>query len=156
MVVTELLDATLNLIKTQYLEVTGFITDFVIHPELNCYPAQLNQVFMNLIVNACDAIREQQERQNTTDLGEIVIACRATPPVSGEPKMIDIVISDNGSGMSDETITKLFEPFFTTKGEKGTGLGLSISFGIVQKHGGELLVDSILGEGTTFTVRLPY
>ncbi|MFT4928443.1 MAG: signal transduction histidine kinase/ligand-binding sensor domain-containing protein [Phenylobacterium sp.] len=145
-VVTDLLQSTINLVQTQHLELTDFVTDFQATPALNCYPAQLNQVFMNLIVNACDAIREAAK----TVKGEIVIGCR----VNGDA--IEVSIKDNGCGMSEETKTKLFEPFYTTKevGE-GTGLGLSISFGIVQKHGAQLSVESQLGVGTTFLLRLP-
>ena len=143
---TELLQSTLNLVQTQYLEVADFITEFEATPSLNCYPAQLNQVFMNLIVNACDAIKHADK----TAQGQIHIGCRQ------HHEMIEITIKDNGCGMSDESKTQLFEPFYTTKdvGE-GTGLGLSISWGIVQKHGGELSVESQWGVGSTFVLRLP-
>ena len=148
--VTDLLQSTVNLIQTKYLEVTEFVSDFKSRPELECYPAQLNQVFMNLIVNACDAIREQQQIEDTTKLGKITIGCRQWEHV------VEISVRDNGSGMSEETKNRLFEPFYTTKGTgSGTGLGLSISFGIVQKHGGELMVESELGVGSVFRVMIP-
>ena len=103
---------------------------------------------MNIIVNACDAIRLRQ-RQNKAR-GEIAIGCQ----MDGD--IIHISFQDNGCGMNDITKSKLFEPFYTTKkvGE-GTGLGLSISYGIVQKHGGELSVESKLGVGTRFLLRIP-
>ncbi|MFT4924233.1 MAG: ligand-binding sensor domain-containing protein/signal transduction histidine kinase [Phenylobacterium sp.] len=149
--VNELLQSTVNLVKTKYLEVAVFTTHFDDDPHLLCYPAQLNQVFMNLIVNACDAIEEKQAQQGSQVLGKLVIGCQVVDD------MIEISIKDNGNGMTKETKNKLFEPFYTTKEVgKGTGLGLSISFGIVQKHGGELLVESELGIGTTFVLRLQH
>ena len=148
--ITDLLQATINLVQTQYQEVSEFVTDFTADPELYCYPAQLNQVFMNLIVNACDALRDRQSQPGDHPDGQIIIGCRQNDDA------IEITVKDNGSGMSDETKNKLFEPFYTTKrvGE-GTGLGLSVSFGIVQKHGGELTVESELGVGSSFLLRLP-
>ena len=110
-------------------------------PKIRCYPGQLNQVFMNLLVNAAHAMEDQ---------GEITIETEAT-----ESKII-IRISDNGVGIPEEHLSKLFNPFFTTKpvGE-GTGLGLSISYGIIRKHGGSIEVASKVGRGTTFTIYLP-
>ena len=148
--VTELMQSTINLVQTQYLEVTKIVTEFNPIPDLLCYPAQLNQVFMNLIVNACDTIGEKQQQQNSKQQGQITIGCCLVD------EHIEISIKDNGDGMTEETKNKLFEPFYTTKEVgKGTGLGLSISFGIVQKHQGELTVESELGVGTEFLVRLP-
>ena len=149
-IVTKLLQSTVNLVQTQYLEVAKFVTEFDAIPELLCYPAQLNQVFMNLIVNACHAIAEKQIEQNNKEQGLITISCGLND------QQIEIAISDNGGGMTDKTKTKLFEPFYTTKEVgKGTGLGLSISFGIVQKHGGQLSAESELGVGSRFLVTLP-
>ncbi|MFH1674651.1 MAG: ATP-binding protein [Pseudomonadota bacterium] len=110
-------------------------------PLIPCYLGQLNQVFMNLLVNAAQAIRER---------GEITIR---TETVDGE---VVIKITDTGEGIPPERLSKVFDPFFTTKpvGE-GTGLGLAISYGIVEKHNGTIEVESELGKGTTFTLRLP-
>ena len=148
--ITELIQSTVNLVRTKHLEIAEFITDFKTSPELLCHPAQLNQVFMNLIVNASDAIRDKQRQQSQKTPGLITITCRLMGNI------IEVAIKDNGGGMTDETKNRLFEPFYTTKdvGE-GTGLGLSISYGIVQQHNGQLHVDSELGVGTTFRVRLP-
>jgi signal transduction histidine kinase len=147
-VITDLLQSTIKLVQTQYFEVTDFVSDFEVMPELNCFPAQLNQVFMNLIVNACHAIKMADREPGHK--GQIIIGCQV------DNDCIIVSIKDNGCGMSDETKTKMFEPFYTTKGVgEGTGLGLSISFGIVQKHGGELRVESQLGVGSTFVLRLP-
>ncbi|NQZ08606.1 MAG: response regulator [Algicola sp.] len=149
-VITECLQSTMNLVRTKNKAVAEFITDFKDKPELLCYPAQLNQVFMNLIVNACDTIRDKLRQQNLDKPGQVTVGCQCL----GEH--IEITVKDNGCGMTDETKNKLFEPFYTTKdvGE-GTGLGLSISYGIVQKHDGELRVESVLGQGTVFRVILP-
>ena len=151
--IVELLQSTVNLVQTQYLEVAKFVTDFKANPELHCYPARLNQVFMNLIVNACDAIGEKQLREPGTK-GQIIIGCQLLE--EADEKTVEITIKDNGDGMSDETKNKLFEPFYTTKEVgAGTGLGLSISYGIVQQHGGELSVVSQLGLGSEFRLCLP-
>ncbi|MFT4928130.1 MAG: signal transduction histidine kinase, partial [Phenylobacterium sp.] len=162
--VTHLLQSTVNLVQTKYLKVTKIITNFEATPELYCSPAQLNQVFMNLIVNACDTIKLKQKQGEKSGQkkgqGEIIISCRLLEQeqVANNPAQqhIEISIQDNGCGMTDETKNKLFEPFFTTKdvGE-GTGLGLSIAFGIVQKHGGELKVRTKVGVGSEFLLRLP-
>ena len=110
-------------------------------PDINCYPGQLNQVFMNLISNAIEAIEEQ---------GEIRITSRNTVD------QVVVGIQDNGVGMGREVMDKIFDPFFTTKDlGKGTGLGLSISFGIIEKHKGKLEVRSKPGLGSTFTIYLP-
>jgi two-component system sensor histidine kinase ChiS len=146
----DVLLSTINLAKTKYMELADFTMDFQVATKLNCYPAQLNQVFMNLIVNACDAIRDKQRQQQSTHRGHVQIGCYS------RPGFIDITVKDDGSGMSEETRRKLFLPFYTTKtvGE-GTGLGLSISYSIVQKHDGELTVESELGVGTEFKLSLP-
>lgn len=139
--VNECIESTLKLVwnelkyKCQVIKKLGSV------PSLRCYPGQLNQVFMNLLVNAAQAI---------TDRGEIVVETQAT-----ESEIL-VRISDNGAGIAPENLGKLFNPFFTTKAVgKGTGLGLSISYGIIKKHGGGIEVQSVVGKGTTFTIRLP-
>ncbi len=112
-------------------------------PEFKCNANQLNQVFMNLIVNAGHAIEEK---------GEIGIKTE----FDAEKETVTISISDSGCGIPQENLDKLFDPFFTTKPVGiGTGLGLSISYGIIQKHGGLFEVDSVMGQGTTFRIVLP-
>lgn len=112
-------------------------------PTLRCYARQLNQVFMNLLVNASQAIIGNQ--------GEITITTQFVD------NAIQVIIQDNGEGIPAEYLEKLFEPFFTTKPVgTGTGLGLAISYNIVKKHSGEILVESPgRGKGTKFTVILP-
>ncbi len=110
-------------------------------PMIVCFPGQLNQVFMNLIVNAAQAMPSQ---------GTLTIETG----VQGDE--IVIRFSDTGSGIKPENMEKLFNPFFTTKAVgKGTGLGLSVSYGIIKKHKGDISVESQVGVGTTFTIRLP-
>jgi two-component system NtrC family sensor kinase len=111
-------------------------------PKVSCYASQINQVFMNILSNAAQAIEGQ---------GEITISTRR----EGKEK-VAVVIKDTGRGMDRPTMEKIFDPFFTTKGQgSGTGLGLSISYGVVQKHGGDILVQSEPGKGTEFTILLP-
>lgn len=110
-------------------------------PKIDCYLGQLSQVWMNLLVNAAQAMKGNGEMWITShsENGRAVVKIR-----------------DNGPGIPEEVITKIFDPFFTTKpvGE-GTGLGLSIVHGIIERHGGEIRVESKVGVGTTFTIELP-
>jgi len=107
--------------------------------------SQLQQVFMNLLINAADAMN---------DRGQITIATRLT--TEEDKEFIEIEFTDTGPGIPEEHMGKLFEPFFTTKPVgKGTGLGLAVSHGIVRKHGGHIKVKSAPGKGTSFFIRLP-
>ena len=111
-------------------------------PEIECAPSQINQVFLNLITNAAQAIETQ---------GEIVITTKQR-----DARHVAIAISDTGCGIPEENLSKIRDPFFTTKEVgTGTGLGLSIVDEIIRGHGGELLVESKVGHGSTFTVMLP-
>ena len=110
-------------------------------PPVKCNAQQLGQVFMNLLVNASQAMNGS---------GAITIRTHS------EDKHITVEIADTGPGIPEEVKARIFEPFFTTKGpETGTGLGLSISRDIILKHEGSIQVESLIGQGTTFTVRLP-
>lgn len=123
-------------------------------PPVECYAGQLNQVFMNLLSNAIDALESQRCLQDLDR--EPAIAIR-TEYVEAQ-QAIAITISDNGAGIEQEIIDRIFDPFFTTKPiGKGTGLGLSISYQIVtEKHGGTLAVRSTPGQGTEFAIALPF
>jgi signal transduction histidine kinase len=111
-------------------------------PKINCYAGQLGQVWMNLMVNAAQAMKSK---------GDLWITAAVEHGNS-----IVIKFRDNGPGIPEETVGKIFEPFFTTKAVgEGTGLGLSIVHGIIERHGGDIRVESRLGVGTTFTVELP-
>ena len=111
-------------------------------PSITCAPSQINQVFLNLITNAAQALPAAN--------GEITLSTRA------EAEGVVVEIADNGKGIPADILPKIFDPFFTTKeAGKGTGLGLSISYKIVEQHGGRIKVDSEVGKGSKFTVWLP-
>ncbi|MBC7452742.1 MAG: PAS domain-containing protein [Massilia sp.] len=135
------LDSTVNILASELRGKATLEKHYGAVPPIHCMPSQLNQVFLNLLVNACHAIAQH---------GVITIRTGV------EAGMAWIAIADTGAGIAPEHLGRIFEPFFTTKpiGD-GTGLGLSLSYGIVSRHGGRLEVDSQLGVGTTFTVRLP-
>jgi signal transduction histidine kinase len=119
-------------------------------------PSQLRQVFLNLIINAADAIstmgRDVDGQLKITTELETVPETQS----QGQPSMLKIRFIDNGPGIREEDIGNIFDPFFTTKEPgKGTGLGLSVSFMIVESLGGKMSVTSQMGEGTTMTINLP-
>ena len=111
-------------------------------PRISCMPSQLNQVFLNLLTNAAQAIEGQ---------GKILLKTEA------EEGWLKVTVQDTGKGIPADALPRIFDPFFTTKPVgQGTGLGLSISYQIVQQHGGDIRVTSQPGKGTRFTVRLPF
>ena len=140
--INQCLDDTLNIIWNELKYKCTVTKNYGDLPQTKCYPQQLNQVFMNLLVNAAHAMETQ---------GEIVITTKASEAE------ITVAIADNGAGIPPEHLNRIFEPFFTTKDVgKGTGLGLSIVYDIVtKKHGGKIEVTSEVGKGTTFVVTLP-
>lgn len=139
--IQEGLDSTLLLLRSKYEPRIQVIRNYESVPPIDCYPGKLNQVFMNLIVNAIQAIPET---------GQIQIDVRSL----GE--QVEIRISDSGVGMSSEVKKRIFEPFYTTKDVGvGTGLGLSITFSIIERHHGSIEVESTEGVGTTFIIKLP-
>ena len=142
------LESTLLVASNEYKYVAKVHCEFGELPEVVCNAGELNQVFLNLIVNAAHAIKDAGK---DVDSGEIKIRLSAE---SGEAV---IRVSDNGCGVPAENLSKLYDPFFTTKEVgRGSGQGLAISHSIVvDKHGGEISVTSELGVGTEFTVRLP-
>jgi signal transduction histidine kinase len=125
------------------------IKDYGNFPKIECYPGQLNQVFMNILANALDALEERIGDNNSPTI------CIKTELVGC--KQVKISISDNGKGIPENIKTRLFDPFFTTKPVgKGTGMGLSISYQIVvEKHCGSLDCISAPGEGTEFAIAIP-
>jgi signal transduction histidine kinase len=115
-------------------------------PPVLCHPGKINQVFLNLLMNAIQACEEG---------GAVEIRTR-TEPAGSVPESVVIEVADDGCGIRPEHLPHLFEPFFTTKPVgQGTGLGLSVSYGIIRDHGGEIQVESEVGRGSTFRVRLP-
>jgi len=148
--IAEGIASTLRLIQTEYKKHVEFQCDFQANPVIECWPAQLNQVFMNIMVNACQAIVTQHKHAAAPVRGQLTIRTAL------QGAHVAIQFQDTGCGMAKDVQEKMFEPFYTTKppGE-GTGLGMSISYGIIEKHQGNILVDSQLNEGTTITVLLP-
>jgi PAS domain S-box-containing protein len=142
------LQTTLLVASNEYKYVAKMRTEFEDLPYVVCNVGELNQVFLNLIVNAAHAIKDSGK---DVDTGEITI--RAIQ----EGEQAVICVSDNGCGVPAENLSKIYDPFFTTKEVgRGTGQGLAISHSIVvDKHGGEISVASEVGVGTQFTVRLP-
>lgn len=135
------LDSTLNIISNELKYHCTVHKEYGEIPQISCILSQLNQVFMNLLINAAHAIETK---------GDIHIRTGCTE------QEVWVEISDNGKGIAPENLSRLFEPFFTTKPVgKGTGLGLSISQNIVRKHGGRIEVTSELGQGSRFRVWLP-
>ncbi|MFZ5875298.1 MAG: ATP-binding protein [Nitrospirota bacterium] len=135
------LESTINIVWNELKYKTTLHRDYGDLPKVLCYPHQLNQVFMNLLVNAAQAIPER---------GDIWVKTWA----EGENVYIDV--RDTGAGIPEEQLSKVFDPFFTTKPVgQGTGLGLSIVYGIVERHGGTVRVVSRVGEGTTFHLSFP-
>ncbi|HLP91546.1 MAG TPA: AAA family ATPase [Nostocaceae cyanobacterium] len=131
------------------------VTEYGDIPPVECFPGQINQVFMNLLANAIDAVEESNQG---CDMAEIKARPNCiTIRTSAENSHVKIQISDNGVGMSKEVQNKIFNQIFTTKAVgKGTGLGLAIAYQIiVEKHGGQISVESEPGKGTKFTVTLP-
>ena len=123
-------------------------------PQVECYAGQLNQVFMNLLGNAIDALEESNEGRSYAGIAnQITIKTE----IYGDKKQAVIRIKDNGVGMSEVVREKIFDDLFTTKGVgKGTGLGLAIAKSIVvEKHGGIIEVNSVWTEGTEFIIFLP-
>jgi PAS domain S-box-containing protein len=142
------LQTTLLVASNEYKYVAKVRTEFGELPQVVCNVGELNQVFLNLIVNAAHAIKDSGK---DIDSGEILVCAAA----EGDEAVISV--SDNGCGVPPENLSKLYDPFFTTKEVgRGTGQGLAISHSIVvDKHGGEIGVSSEVGVGTQFTVRLP-
>lgn len=135
------LDSTLNVVWNELKYKCEVVKEYGTLPQIYCLPSQLNQVFMNLLVNAAQAIEVR---------GKITIR------TGQEGDRVWIEVSDTGKGISREHIHRLFDPFFTTKPiGKGTGLGLSVSYNIVEKHHGTFEVTSEVGQGATFRVWLP-
>ena len=139
--INECIESTLNIVWNELKYNANVIKEFEPIPDVECYPQQLNQVFMNLLVNAGQSISGQ---------GDIRIQTRQN---NGH---VEIVFSDTGCGISEEHLGKIFDPFYTTKPiGKGTGLGLHVSYNIIKKHNGNITVTSEKGKGTVFTIQLP-
>jgi signal transduction histidine kinase len=136
------IDSTLNIVANELKYKADVIKEYAVLPDIQCLPSQINQVIMNLVVNAAQAMGPER--------GTLTLRTGA------QAEEVWCEVTDTGSGIPPETLQKIFDPFFTTKPVgQGTGLGLSLSYGIVKKHGGVITVSSVLGAGTTFRVTLP-
>ncbi len=136
------IETTLNVVNNELKYKANVTRDFGDLPEVECISSQINQVIMNLLVNAAQAIE---------DFGEIIVRTRCAD------NQATIEIEDSGKGIAEENRHRIFEPFFTTKPVgKGTGLGLSLSFNIIQKHNGTITAEQATsGQGTCFRISLP-
>ncbi len=141
----ECLEDTLQLLHGEIKTRVKVHREFSDIPEISCCPSELNQVFMNILSNAVQAIEKEGDIWIVTQIIE-----------ENSVSRLKISIRDNGKGMAEATVERIFDPFFTTKmvGE-GTGLGLSISHGIIERHGGSIFVYSDLDKGTEFIIHLP-
>lgn len=132
------------------------IKDYAVLPLVECYAGQLNQVFMNILVNSIDAIEEESAGRKYQEiqakLNQITIRTSVV-----DKRWVEVSIADNGTGIPAEVQQRVFDPFFTTKPlGKGTGMGMSISYQIItEKHGGKLKCFSVPGEGTEFIIQIP-
>jgi two-component system, NtrC family, sensor kinase len=135
------LDSTLNLVWNEIKFKADIVKDYRAMPRVECIPSQINQVFMNILVNAAQSIQVR---------GTISLSSGCDGDFAW------ISVADTGMGIPAENLGKIFDPFFTTKPVgQGTGLGLAVSYGIIKAHGGRIDVASEVGKGTTFTIRLP-
>jgi two-component system NtrC family sensor kinase len=140
------IDSTLIILGSKIKPEIEIIKNYGNLPKISCYPAQINQVFLNLIVNSLDALLSSDLKPK-----QITICTRRI-----EETAIQISIQDNGPGIPEEIHQKIFNPFFTTKPVgQGTGLGLSICYHIIEKHEGKIEVISEVDRGTEFKITLP-
>jgi len=139
--VHQLLESTLNIVSNQLKYKAGIVKTFADLPLIECLPSELNQVFLNVLMNAGQAIKER---------GMITVSTGQ----SGDK--IWIAVGDDGEGIPEDVLPRIFDPFFTTKPVgSGTGLGLSISYGIVVKHHGNIEITSVPEQGTLVRIELP-
>lgn len=148
--VNESINNTINVARNEWKYLADLETDLDDSlPDVLCFPGELNQVILNMIVNAAHAIEDKHGPQKGKGLIKIGTAAK--------DGFVEIHIEDNGAGIPDHVVKKIFDPFFTTKEVgKGSGQGLSIAYNVIyEKHGGSISVDSVPGEGTTFVIKLP-
>jgi two-component system NtrC family sensor kinase len=147
--INALTESTISMVRNQ----TKFYNiKFNLHfddsiPQVPIDPNQLQQVFLNLLINAADGMNEK---------GQVTVATRVITDTASSKQYVEIEFTDTGPGIPEEHLSRIFEPFFTTKPVgKGTGLGLAVSYGIIKKHGGNIFVRNEIGKGASFFVRLP-
>lgn len=155
------IDSALLISRTRLQSKSGFpaievIKDYADLPKVECYPGQLNQVFMNILNNAIEALNRFNHQRKKVEINSHPSIIKISTKMVN-PSTVSISIKDNAQGMDAEVKQKIFDPFFTTKpvGE-GTGLGLSISYQIiVDKHNGKIECISAPGKGTEFVILIP-
>jgi len=144
------IDSTLVILNHRLKQGIQVIKQYGNLPAVDCYPAQLNQVFMNIICNAIDAL-EEVKKEDKGYSPTIWVSTEITAD-----NTVTVKIGDNGPGIASASVQQIFDPFFTTKSiGKGTGLGLAISYQILAKHHGKIEVNSQIGQGTEFVITLP-
>jgi signal transduction histidine kinase len=149
--ITEGLEQTLNFFQARYVDSVRIHRDMTVKATRVCWPAELNQAFLNVLLNAAQAVLD---RHGQGGGGEIRVA--TTLPSLAQGPCLVVTVADNGVGMTPEVAEKAFDPFFTTRGVgSGSGLGLSTARDIIQTHGGEISLESTAGEGTTVTLMIP-
>ncbi|MDY6940565.1 MAG: PAS domain S-box protein [Cyanobacteriota bacterium] len=156
------IESTLTILQSRFKASTdraeiSLVKQYGQLPLVECYSGPLNQVFMNILANALDAIEERDRTRKPREIQQNPSTIRIVTEANNESGQVTIRIVDNGPGIPEEIQNQIFDPFFTTKDiGKGTGLGMSISYQIVRdKHRGSLECISQLGEGTEFTIRIP-
>ncbi|MEM8484478.1 MAG: ATP-binding protein [Bacteroidota bacterium] len=148
--INEAILSTINVARNEWKYIAELTTNLAEDlPEVPCFQSELNQVVLNMIVNAAHAIEDKNKE--TKAHGQITITTRYTETDA------EILISDTGAGIPDHVVSKIFDPFYTTKEVgKGSGQGLAVAYNVIyEKHGGAIDVDTTPGEGTTFTIRIP-
>jgi len=137
------IDSTLNIVANEVKYRADIVKEYGAIPDIECLPSQLNQVIMNLDINAAHAIEKEERGKITIRTGQ-------------EDEHVWIEITDTGCGIPEKNLASIFDPFFTTKPVgQGTGLGLAVSYSIIQKHEGRISVHSKVGQGTSFRIVLP-
>jgi signal transduction histidine kinase len=139
------IDSTLIILRNKFNTKLKIVKDYGDIPQIECYPGKINQVLLNLLMNAVQAIK---------GAGQILIKTKLIQ--KEDQPFVEILVKDSGTGMTDDVKKRIFEPFFTTKDAgEGTGLGLSITQNIIEIHHGSIAVDSMQGQGSAFTILLP-
>ena len=152
------LRSTVRIVKAQFKNRISISENYEADPLVLCIPSQINQVFMNILTNACQAVEHEMTQfrssREEAEPGEVNNTIEINTIGTKENFIIEVI--DHGIGMNDETRKKMFDPFFTTKEQgKGIGMGLAISFGIIEKHNGRIEVETEQGTGTTFRIEIP-
>ena len=147
------IESTLHIVHNEVKYRAELVREYDQLPGVECIPSQINQVILNLVINAAQACGEVNGVDGRAPIGKIIVR---TGTVTNAAESVWFEVEDNGCGISTDSLTRIFEPFYTTKPVgQGTGLGLSVTYGIVTAHHGNIDVDSAPGRGTRFRVTLP-